>query len=677
MSEPTGEAGSLGSLPEAGGTRFRLFSGCAEAVELCLYDSLGRERARHWLDRHDNDLWEAHIPGCGPGQRYGFRVHGPYDPAAGLRCNPAKLLLDPYARKLAGSFRWSPAVFGHEPENPDEISHLDSAPFVPKSVVTAPQPAPRSTPPGRPWSESIVYELNLRGFTMRHPALNEAERGTVRGLRSGASVAYLKSLGITAVELLPVFSFIDEQRLREQGLRNFWGYNSIAFFAPAQRYLGGEGLAGFRSMIDTLHDAGIEVILDVPYNHTGESDAAGPTLCFRGIDNRAYYRLDPRNPARYANDTGCGNTLNADHPRVQDLVVDSLRYWVGSFGVDGFRFDLATVLGRQEGVFRSDHPLLRRIASDPTLAGTKLIAEPWDVGPDGYRLGEFPPPFAEWNDRYRDAVRRFWAGEDGLAGELARRLHGSADRFESAGRGPWASINYVTCHDGFTLADLVSYSARHNHANGEGNRDGQRHNYNRNFGAEGPTDEPRINALRRRQRLNLLATLLLSQGTPMLLAGDEFGNSQGGNNNAYAQDNDIGWLDWTGRCGERAFLNQVRRLIRLRRRMPLFRRPRYAHGRMVDGRPDIAWLAPSGAPMGDGEWAHARALMVVLFGPSNGAAILLNAAAEDRIFHEPALSAGEHWRCVFASDGDQPASVADGLRRLPALSIACLAVSAR
>ena len=536
---------TLGACADRDGVNFALFSEHAEAVDLCLFDAAGQETARLPLPERTGDIWHGYVPGCKPGQAYGYRVHGPYDPADGMRFNPNKLLLDPYAKRLAGSFQWGAEVLGDEPSdsgNGPAMSTVDSAPFVPKAVVVGEQPQPRRGA-RIPWSETIVYETNVRGFTMRHPDVPKRDRGRFSGMRHGEVLEYLKALGITTIELMPVQAFLDEAHLHAKGLRNFWGYNTLAFFAPEPRY---GSLEDCREMVDAIHDAGFEVILDVVYNHTAEGNHLGPTISFRGIDNAVYYRLMPDDLSQYVNDSGCGNTINIDHPQVRHLVLDSLRYWVTDVGVDGFRFDLAPILGRTAAGYDREHVFFLELEQDPALAGIKLIAEPWDVGPGGYQLGHFPRRWAEWNDRYRDTVRQFWRADQGKLGELAHFILGSAERFELSGRGPWASVSYVASHDGFTVADIVSYEHRHNTANGEDNQDGHAHNFSRNYGVEGPTDDPDVNALRRRQRLNMLATVLFSQGTPMLLAGDELGNSQAGNNNAYAQDNETGWLDWLG-----------------------------------------------------------------------------------------------------------------------------------
>ncbi len=666
----------FGAHLSGNGVGFTLFSSRAEGVELCLFDEAGTESRRVPLEPGPDGSWHASVPGCVQGQHYGYRVSGPWDPATGLRFNPNKLLIDPWSKGLAGSFDWHPAVFDFDPRHDDfRFNELDSAPFVPKSVVVSDRSPYSRLRPRIPWSDTIVYECNVRGYTMRHPDLPDAERGTFRGMRNGAILDYLKALGVTAVELMPVHAFIDEAFLVQRGLRNFWGYNSINFFTPEPRYASGrDAAAEFREMVEAIHGAGLEVILDVAYNHTAESDERGPALSFRGIDNLAYYRTEPGEPGRYVNDTGCGNTLNADHPVVQELVLDSLRYWHDRMGVDGFRFDLATVLGRTGEGFETGHPLLERIGSDPSLQGAKLIAEPWDTGPGGYQLGHFPPPWSAWNDRFRDSARRFWRGEAGEAGELARRLHGSSDLFEPSGRSPFASINFVTAHDGFTLADLVSYENRHNEANGEQNRDGHAHNFSCNHGEEGQTTDPGIIALRRRQRLNLLATTILSQGTPMLLAGDEFGNSQEGNNNAYCQDNETGWIDWKGLERDPEFTEQVRRLIRLHRETPLLRQSLYLHGTnaMLDGWRDIEWLHPSGRRMEPPDWDYSQALAMALIDRTDVIALLFNASGEPLDFRLPDSMFPEGASVAFASHAHAEETVEENLYPLADRSLACL-----
>jgi glycogen operon protein len=666
----------LGATFTGDGVRFALYSSVASRVELCLFDDSGREAQRIDADGPDDDVWHTFVPSVGPGQRYGYRVHGPYRPAEGLFCNPDKLLLDPYAKRIEGSFDWQSSVFGYMPG--------DSAPHVPKSVVST-SGSPRAPRPALPWAETIFYEANVRGFTMRHPALDESERGTFDGLRNDAVLGHLQALGVTSIELMPVQAWIDEHHLVAKGLRNYWGYNPIAWFAPMPRYGRADPVSEFRDMVDTLHDAGFEVILDVVYNHTGEADARGPTLCYRGIDNLAYYRMEIDNPGLYVNDTGCGNTINADSPAVQRLVLDSLRYWKRDMGVDGFRFDLAPVLGRYAHGYSATHPLLEAIGTDPELRDCKLVAEPWDPGPGGYQLGNFLPPWAEWNDRFRDTARRFWRGDARQSGDLARRLHGSSDLFEASGRVPSASVNLVTSHDGFTLADLASYEERHNEANGEKNRDGHAHNYARNFGVEGPTDDPGINRRRRQYRLNLLATMFVSQGTPLLLGGDEFGNGQNGNNNAYAQDNETGWLDWRGVDDDPAFLDAVRKLIRLRRGLPLLRLDGYVHGRLAkdDRAIELGWINPDGAERSDEDWWFGHAFGVLLTESEaartvQAVAVLLNAWDGSLDFELPEVGASLRWRLEFASasdDGAAPNSGGVNGRRflLPGASIAILA----
>ncbi len=676
-----GRPAPLGATCDGAGVNFAIYSSAAERIELCLFDAALRESGRYELAERSDDVWHAYVPGCEPGQAYGYRVHGAYDPHKGLRCNQNKLLLDPYARKLQGEFTWSPAVFDFLMDTTSEKmrrNDADSAESVPKCVVVANGAVERPMRPRIPWSEMIIYEANVRGYTMHHPEIGDADRGLFRGMRNGAILDYLKSLGITAIELMPVHAFIDEYHLHRRGLRNLWGYNSINFFTPARRYLGGDDTHAFREMVDAIHDAGIEVILDVAFNHTGEGDRLGPTLSFRGIDNLAYYRTRKDDPGEYVNDTGCGNTINASNAVVRALVLDSLRYWATDMGVDGFRFDLATVLGRNEHDFSSRHPLLVAIGEDPVLQGMKLIAEPWDPGPGGYRLGGFPAPWAEWNDRFRDSVRRFWRGDRDAAAELAKRLHGSSDLFEQSGRKPSASINFVASHDGFTLGDLVSYERRHNEANGENNRDGHAENHSRNYGHEGATDDPEILATRRRQRLNMLATLLLSQGTPMLLAGDELGNSQGGNNNAYAQDNAIGWVDWTGMTADAEFIDLVRALIRLRRETPLLRQAEFVHEKPGSDVPNsIDWLHPDGTTLTDADWPHARAFTVILSArhgsaASSHAAILLNGSDRNLEFRIPEKKYGGAWHVAFSSAGEPQRTDAPNSWTVKDLSIVCM-----
>jgi isoamylase len=602
----------LGATWDGRGVNFALFSANATKIELCLFDAAGvREIARFALPECTDEVWHGYLPDARPGTLYGYRVDGPYEPAHGHRFNAHKLLLDPYAKSLHGSFRWSDAHFGYRIDSARQdlsFDRRDNARGMPKCRVVDPGFTwGADRPPDRPWSETIIYETHLRGFTKLHPAVPEALKGTAAGMSGREVIDYLKTLGITAVEFLPVHAFVTGRHLSKRGLANYWGYDSIAFFAPEPRYLATGAVTEFKTMVSLMHDAGIEVILDVVYNHTGEGNQLGPTLCFRGIDNASYYRLAP-DPRGYVDDTGTGNTLNLSHPRVLQMVMDSLRYWVLDMHVDGFRFDLCTTLGREVQDFDPGSGFLDAVRQDPLLSRVKLIAEPWDVGPDGYQLGNFGPGWSEWNDRYRDGARRFWRGDEGVLPELAARLAGSADLFDRRARRPSSSINFITAHDGFTLADLVSYEHKHNDANGEDNRDGHNENSSVNHGIEGPTDDPVIDAMRRRHRRNLLATLVFSQGTPMLLAGDEFGRSQHGNNNAYCQDNEISWLDWTTGPAEQEFAAFVRRLIALRRQHPVIRWPRFLHGhhRSPEGIKDITWLSPTGTEMTSEQWQEGQ-----------------------------------------------------------------------
>lgn len=589
-----GHAEQLGASFDGAGTNFALFSAHASRVELCLFARAGGkivESARLTLPEYTDEVFHGYLPGVGPGQLYGYRVHGPYAPAAGHRCNPQKLLLDPYARELAGDFIWDPALVGGDAHTPDPA---DSAPFMPHCVVTAADGTPPRPALRRPWAETLIYEAHVRGFTMRHPDIPDALRGSFDGLAQPAAIAHVKSLGMTAIELLPVQEFADGAALHTRGLRNYWGYDSIGFFAPAQRYCGGRGPAAFRDMVRAWHAAGIEVILDVVYNHSAEGNELGPTLAFRGIDNLSYYRLQPGDLGHYVNDTGTGNTLRAEHPRVLQLILDSLRYWVQVMEVDGFRFDLATILGREPAGFDSRGRFLAALGQDPVLRRVKLIAEPWDLGPGGYQLGAFPPGWAEWNGKYRDGIRAYWRGDEGQTRALAARTTGSGDLYDRRGRRPWASVNFLTVHDGFTLRDLVSYASKHNEANGEDNRDGTDDNISANYGVEGPSNDPAITAVRARQQRNLLATLLLSHGTPMLAAGSEFGHTQAGNNNVYCQDNATAWLDWAKRDTRlEAF---VRKLVSLRAEHAIFRRQSFRDGCVV------RWINPGGGFQQPEEW---------------------------------------------------------------------------
>ncbi len=681
-----GQPDPLGATWDGKGVNFALFSAHAERVELCLFDKSGQhEDARIALPEYTDEVWHGYLPEVRPEQLYGYRVYGPYDPAAGHRFNPNKLLIDPYARALSGHLRWNDVVFGYRVGSPREdlaFDRRDSARFMPKCrVVESAFTWNHDRPPRTSWEETIIYEMNVRGFTMRHPAVAHRERGTFAALASPAVIDYLVELGVTAVEFLPIHPAVTEQSLAERGLVNYWGYNTIAFFAPDPRFLPGGAIAEFKTAVKRLHDAGIEVILDVVYNHTGEGNRLGPTLSFRGIDNLSYYRLqDDRR--HYHNFTGCGNSLNTDHPRVLQLVMDSLRYWALEMHVDGFRFDLAPTLARERGDYSQGAAFFDAIRQDPTMAQLKLIAEPWDVGPYGYQLGNFPPGWAEWNGQYRDTVRRFWKGDKGLVAETASRVAGSSDIFGYRGRRPWASINFITAHDGFTLQDLVSYEQKHNEANGEENRDGHEPNFSWNCGVEGPSDNPAIAALRDRQKRNLLATLLLSLGAPMLLAGDEFGHSQKGNNNAYCQDNETTWFDWHNiRPEDEALRNVVRRLIRLRRRHRVFSRPRFFRGEVMSeaGLKDITWVTPGGSEATSEDWGNPVALSFgyVLCGAAGefyttggqrdideSFLVMINAYYGDLDFRFPQLAVPLEWEALV--DTAEPTGlVSDARRWLP------------
>ena len=653
----------LGATWDGEGTNFALFSEAAAGVELCLFDRVGApERLRLPLEEQTAHVWHGYLPGVGPGQLYGFRVKGPYAPDRGLRFNPDKLLVDPYARALAGAVDWSGPVHGYRLR--DRRADLardarDDAAAVPRGVVVDPAfDWDDDRPPRIPWHESVIYELHVKGFTRCHPDVPEALRGTYSGLAHPAVIEHLLRLGVTAVELLPVHAFIDDAFLVGRGLRNYWGYNTLGFFAPEGRYASrgtlGQQVVEFKEMVKALHAAGIEVILDVVYNHTAEGNHLGPTLSFRGIDNPAYYRLVPDQPRYYMDFTGTGNTLNARHPQVLQLIMDSLRYWVQEMHVDGFRFDLASALARELYAVDRLSSFFDTIHQDPVVSQVKLIAEPWDVGEGGYQVGNFPVLWAEWNGMYRDAVRSFWRGDRRPVAEMGYRLTGSSDLYQGDGRRPYASINFVTCHDGFTLEDLVSYVHKHNEANGEGNRDGHDHNLSANYGVEGPTDDPAILALRDRQKRNLLATLFLAQGVPMLCGGDEMGRTQRGNNNAYCQDNPLSWVDWRLDDRDQALLRFTQRLVRIRQEQPTLRRRKFFQGRRIRGSEvkDLTWFRPDGAEMTDAEWTDASlsALALRLAGDAiderdrhgnrirgDTLLILLNAGHHDVPFRLPPL----------------------------------------
>ena len=669
-----GGAYPLGATWDGSGTNFALFSEAADGVDLCLFDAGGEggwpgTETRIALTEVDGFVWHGYLPDVGPGQRYGYRVHGPYAPARGHRCNPAKLLLDPYGKAVDGQVRWHEAVFGYRFDDPSSPSAADSAPFMPVNVVINPCfDWGDDRPPRTPYHETVIYEAHVRGLTMRHPALAEEIRGTYAGLAHPAVIEHLTGLGVTAVELMPVHQFVSEREVVRRGLTNYWGYNTLAFLAPhngyaATRQPGGQ-IAEFKSMVKALHGAGVEVILDVVYNHTAEGDHRGPTLSFRGIDNGAYYRLRDDDKRYYLDYTGCGNSFNVRSPHALQLIMDSLRYWVLEAHVDGFRFDLASALARELHDVDRLSVFFDLVQQDPVVSQVKLIAEPWDVGEGGYQVGNFPPLWSEWNGKYRDAVRDFWRGRAAALPEFASRLAGSSDLYETSGRRPVASINFVTCHDGFTLTDLVSYDVKHNEANGEGGKDGSNDNRSWNCGAEGPASDPAVNALRARQRRNFLATLFCSQGVPMLLAGDELGRTQNGNNNAYCQDSELSWVDWLSPETNADLLGFARMVSALRREHPVFRRRRFFRGRQAgDGHlADIAWLTPSGREMGDQDWRapDARAMAVFLNGDAltepgprgeqvrdDSFLIMLSAGAEPLEFAVPDQRFGECWAVVL------------------------------
>jgi glycogen operon protein len=608
----------LGPTYDGTGTNFALFSEVAEAVDLCLFDDAGAEK-RVRLEEVDAFAWHAYLPNVGPGQRYGYRVHGPYDLKLGVRCNPYKLLLDPYARAIEGQVNWNTSCYGYDLRHPTAVNIEDSAPNVYKSVVHHPHfDWAGDKPPDRPLHETVIYETHLKGFTRCHPEVPEELRGTYAGFAHPAVIDHLISLGVTAVELMPIHQFVHDQRLVEKGLRNYWGYNTIGFFAPHGEYAStgqrGEQVNEFKLMVRTLHQAGIEVILDVVYNHTAEGNHLGPTLCFKGIDNRAYYRVVTDKPEFYYDTTGTGNSLNVSHPHTLQLILDSLRYWITDMHVDGFRFDLAATLAREFHEVDRLSTFFDIIQQDPIVNRVKLIAEPWDIGEGGYQVGNFPPLWSEWNGRFRDSVRDFWRGEPSTVAELASRLTGSSDLYQNDTRRPFASVNFVTAHDGFTLRDLVSYNEKHNEANGENNADGDSHNRSWNCGAEGETEDVEVLKCRARQQRNFLTTLFTAQGVPMLLGGDELGRTQKGNNNAYCQDNELSWFNWDEI--DEPLLAFTRWIIAFRREHPVFRRRRFFQGRPIRGTLDIGWFRPDGHSMTDDDWdvGYARSLGVFLNG---------------------------------------------------------------
>jgi isoamylase len=618
-----GEPYPRGATWDGEGVNFALFAANAASVELCIFDASGKhELQRIEVRERTDEVWHCYLPEARPGTLYGYRVHGPYDPERGHRFNPHKLLIEPYAKHIQGPLHWSDAHFGYRVGNAKEdlsFDKRDSAPGTPKCRVIDPAFTwGDDRPPRTPWHDTVIYEAHVRGLTLLHPGVPKHLRGTYAGVATAPVVEHLLRLGVTAIELMPVHSFVDDHHLLSKGLHNYWGYNSIGFFAPELRYSHTGRISEFKTMVKTLHSAGIEVILDVVYNHTAEGNQMGPTLSFRGIDNASYYRLLPENPRYYMDFTGTGNTLNLQHPRVLQLLMDSLRYWVLEMHVDGFRFDLASALARE--LFDVDRlgSFFDTIGQDPALSQVKLIAEPWDIGSGGYQVGNFPPGWNEWNDKYRDTMRSYWKGDGGLIGDFARRFTGSADLYEASGRKPHASINFITAHDGFTLRDLVSYNEKHNEANAEDNRDGNNDNRSWNCGVEGPSQDPEVTALRARQKRNLLATLLFSQGVPMVLAGDELGHTQQGNNNAYCQDNRTSWLDWDLSEESAAFLEFAARVIAMRRKHPVFSRRRFLQRDAItaDGLKEIIWLNPDGHEMSVEKWNEhfARCLGVYLSG---------------------------------------------------------------
>jgi glycogen operon protein len=673
MTTPTTRPGRrfpLGATPTDGGTNFALTAAAADGVELCLFDDAGEE-SRVELSDYDAGVWHGFVDGVGPGTRYGYRVHGNYDPSHGLRMNPAKLLLDPYARAMSGAVTVGPEIFGYDADDPSRPSTLDSAPSVPRSLVVAASP-PSTTRGDEPrrLADTIVYEAHAKGLTMTHPAVPAELRGTYAGLAHEAVINHLVDLGVTAIELLPVHQHVSETFLADRGLTNYWGYNTIGFFAPQDSYSAavragqpGGQVAEFKAMVDALHGAGLEVILDVVFNHTAEGSHLGPTLCFRGLDNVAYYRLDSTNRALYVDTTGTGNSLNVADSTCLQLIMDSLRYWIVEMGIDGYRFDLAPTLARAEGYFDMGSEFLDMVSQDPIVSRVKLIAEPWDVGQgDSYDIGRFPPLWSEWNGKYRDTMRDFWRRRDGLIGEFATRFAGSSDLYGFARRRPTASVNFITVHDGFTLRDLVSYNGKHNEANGEDNRDGTDDNRSSNGGIEGPTDDPGVVALRRGEERAFLATLLLSFGVPMMLAGDEMGRTQNGNNNAYCQDNATTWIDWDN--VDKELLDFTRRLVALRRAHPVFRRRRFLSG--VEA-VDLAWYTPAGTPMDSGDWGdpNARSIAIRLEGQDDpdrdvdgtlliddDFVVLVNGWWEPLEFTIPVVDGPQRWVTELDTGGD-------------------------
>lgn len=684
-----GQPHPLGAVSDGLGVNFAVFSANATRIELCLFDPKGRKELRRFdLPECTDEIWHGYLPDAHPGLVYGYRAHGPHDPRNGHRFNPHKLLLDPYARQLTGPLHWSDALFGYRMKHARadlSIDRRDSAPAMPKAIVAeeAPFTWGNSRPPATAWNDTVIYEVHVRGASMLREDLRQPLRGTCSALADPRFIEHLQRLGVTAVELLPVHAFLQDRFLTERGLRNYWGYSTLSYFAPEPSYLQ-HNPNELRQAIRRLHAAGIEVILDVVYNHTCEGSELGPTLSWRGLDNASYYRLVPGDERYYINDTGCGNTVNLSHPRVLQMVTDSLRYWAQSYGVDGFRFDLGVTLGREGTGYDPGSGLFDAVLQDPALARLKLISEPWDVGPDGYQLGNHPPGFAEWNDKFRDATRRYWRGDPAMRGEMAARLCGSRDLFDRRHRRPWSSVNYVASHDGFTLADIVSYDASHNEANGEGGNDGHGENYSHNWGAEGPTGDTAILDTRKRVQRAQLACVFLADGTPMLLAGDEFGNSQEGNNNAYCQDNSLSWLDWTQAQSDdgRELSRYAARLIALRRAHPSTRAARYgdAGQELAPGVQAISWFDPAGAELDAAAWESEANAMVLRRaacredGSVDVTLLLLNPGAEDTVFQMPSPALA--WIRELDSATQAPAApLADAAVTVAARSVALLAAT--
>ncbi|CAB3743102.1 Glycogen debranching enzyme [Achromobacter denitrificans] len=685
-----GQPYPLGAVSDGLGVNFAVFSANATRIELCLFDARGRKELRRFtLPECTDEIWHGYLPDAHPGLVYGYRAHGPHDPRNGHRFNAHKLLLDPYARQLTGPLHWSDALFGYRMNHARadlSLDRRDSAPAMPKAIVAEEAPFiwGNSRPPATPWNDTVIYEVHVRGASMLREDLRPPLRGTCSALADPRFIEHLQRLGVTAVELLPIHAFLQDRFLTERGLRNYWGYSTLSFFAPEPAYLQ-HNPNELRQAIRRLHAAGIEVILDVVYNHTCEGSELGPTLSWRGLDNASYYRLVPGDERYYINDTGCGNTVNLSHPRVLQMVTDSLRYWAESYGVDGFRFDLGVTLGREGTGYDPGSGFFDAVLQDPALARLKLISEPWDVGPDGYQLGNHPPGFAEWNDKFRDTARRYWRGDEGTRGDMAARLCGSRDLFDRRHRRPWASVNYAASHDGFTLADIVAYDGSHNEANGEGGNDGHAENYSHNWGEEGPTQDPAILETRARVQRALLASVFLSDGTPMLLAGDEFGNSQEGNNNAYCQDNPLSWLDWTQAQGDagRELSRYVARLLALRRAHPSLRAARYgdANRELSPGVAAIAWFDAAGAPLDEAAWASEQERVLALRraapredGSADVTLLLLNPGPEAVSFQLPEPAAA--WIRELDSATLAPAApVADSSVAVEARSAVLLAAA--